>query len=162
MRSNTILEKITGVVFLIFVGVLLYYSFYPFKITQLNSIGIDKAEYCRGEYIQIEMDFQKNMNVEAKVTWYIVDGIVYELDSPGISRPVGENHIIVSKQIPHSILPGRYNLRVTQKYNVHPLHKPIINTWNTPTFEVLPAEDCPNNPTENLSFPDPVNKPDDN
>ncbi len=159
MRKNTILETITAITFLVFVGVILYYSFYPFKVTTLNSIGINKAEYCRGEWVEIEMDFQKHMDVEAKVLWYIVDGIVYELDSPGINRPQGDNHIVVSKQVPHSILPGRYNMRVVQTYEVHPLHKPIVNTWNTPIFDVLPASECPDNPDENLSFPDPVNRP---
>lgn len=142
MRKNTILETITAITFLVFVGVILYYSFYPFKVTTLDSIGIDAAEYCRGDWVEVDMQFTKHMDVEAQVTWYIVDGIVYELDSPGVNRPRGENHIVVSKQIPHSILPGKYNLRVTQEYEVHPLHQTIINTWNTPTFTVLGDEDC--------------------
>lgn len=142
MRKNTWLETVTGIVFLIFVGVILYYSFYPFKVTTLNSIGINAAEYCRGDWVEIEMKFQKHMDIEAKVVWFIVDGIVYQLDSPGISRPAGENHIVVSKQVPHSILPGRYNMRVVQTYQVHPLHKEIVNTWNTPTFEVLGDDKC--------------------
>lgn len=164
MRKNTILETITAITFLVFVGVILYYSFYPFKVTTLDSIGINAAEYCRGEWVEVEMKFTKHMDVEAKVVWYIVDGIVYELDSPGVNRPQGENHIVVSKQIPLSILPGKYNLRVTQQYDVHPLHKPIINTWNTPTFTVLGEEDCPKEeeqsteqrPIINQSSPAPV------
>lgn len=159
MRKNTILETVTAIVFFIFVATILYYSFYPFKITTLNSIGIDKAEYCRGEWVQVELDFTKHMDIQADIVWYIVDGVVYELESPGINRAAGDNHIIVSKQIPYSILPGKYNLRIEATYQVHPLHKPIVNTWNTPKFEVLEASKCPSNPDENLSFPDPINRP---
>jgi hypothetical protein len=159
MRKNTILETLTAIVFLIFVGVVLYYSFYPFKVTTLNSIGIDAAEYCRGEWVQVELDFVKHMDIQADITWYIVDGVVYELESPGVNRAVGDNHLIVSKQIPYSILPGRYNLRIEAVYQVHPLHKPIVNEWNTPKFEVLDADKCPSDPDENLSFPDPINRP---
>lgn len=142
MRKNTYLETITAIVFLIFVGVILYYSFYPFKVTTLKSIGINAAEYCRGDWVEVEMRFDKHMDIEAKITWFIVDGIVYELDSPGINRPQGQNHIVVSKQVPHSILPGKYNMRVVSTYAVHPLHKEIVNTWNTPTFEVLGDDKC--------------------
>lgn len=159
MRRNTLLETITALTFLVFVGVVLYYSFYPFKVTTLENVIIDKAEYCRGEWVQIDLRFVKHMDVQATVKWYIVDGIIYELDSPGLNRPAGENNFVVSKQVPHSILPGEYHMRVEMRYEVHPLHKPIINTWNTATFTVLDADECPSNPEENLSFPDPQNKP---
>jgi len=159
MRKNTILETLTAVTFLIFVVVILYYSFYPFKVTTLNSIGIDAAEYCRGDWVKVELDFVKHMDIQAKITWYIVDGIVYELESPGINREIGDNHLVVSKQIPYSILPGKYNMRIEAVYQVHPLHKPIVNTWNTPKFDVLDASECPSDPEENLSFPDPINRP---
>lgn len=159
MRRNTLLETLTAISFLVFVGIVLYYSFYPFKVTTLNSIGIDNAEYCRGDWVQVEMSFIKHMDVQAKVTWYIVDGIIYELASPGINRPEGDNHIIVSKQIPHSILPGKYNLRVVQEYDIHPFHKPIINTWNTPIFEVLGEDKCPGDKEETSNFPNPVSRP---
>jgi hypothetical protein len=99
------------------------------------------------------------MDIQANIKWYIVDGIVYELDSPGISRPEGENHVVVSKQVPYSILPGKYNMRIEATYQVHPLHKEIINTWNTPTFTVLDADECPLVPDENQSFSDPINRP---
>lgn len=161
MRKNTWLELTTAIVFLIFVGIVLYYSFYPFKITTLESIGIDNAEYCRGDWVQVELKFIKHMDVQAQIKWYIVDGIVYELESPGVSRLPGDNHLLILKQIPYSILPGRYSLRMEATYLIHPLHKPIVNTWNTPTFEVLDASKCPSNPDENLSFPDPINKPED-
>jgi len=161
MRKNTYLETLTAIVFIIFVGIILYYSFYPFKVTTLNSIGIDSAEYCRGEWVQIELNFTKHMDIQAQIKWYIVDGIVYELESPGVSRPIGENFLVIAKQVPYSILPGKYNMRIEATYQVHPLHKTIINTWNTPTFTVLDAKDCDETPERNQSFPDPVNKPDD-
>lgn len=157
MRKNTALETITAVAFLLFIGVILYYSLYPFKVVTLNSIGIDAPEYCRGDWVKIEIDFVKHMDIQAQITWYIVDGIVYELDSPGISRPEGENHVMISKQIPHSILPGKYNLRVESKYDIHPFHQPIVNTWNTPTFTVLPEEKCGDR--ETTTFETPVTRP---
>jgi len=138
--KNTMLERITAIVFLIFVSVVIYYSFYPFDPVTLNSISIDKKTYCKGEWARVEMDFTKNMNTQAKVNWFIVDGIIYQLDSPGISRPVGDNNVIVSKQIPVSLLPGKYNLRVELEYDIHPFH-PLINVaWDTPKFEVLDCE----------------------
>jgi len=143
MRSNTMLEKLTAIAAITFIGVFFYYAFYPFQVTQLNSIGIDKAAYCRGEWVQIEIDFTKYVDIQAEVQWFIVDGIVYQLDSPGITRPVGENKIIVSKQVPQSILPGRYNMRVEMEYKVHPLHGPIVNVWDTPKFEVMGNANCP-------------------
>lgn len=144
MKRNTVLETLTALAFLAFIGVFLYYAFYPFKVTTLNSIGIDKEEYCRGDWVKVEMDFTKHMDIQAEVKWFIVDGIVYQLDSPGISRPEGSNKITVSKQVPHSILPGVYHLRVEMKYNIHPLHNPIITGWDTPKFNVKKESECPN------------------
>lgn len=160
MRKNTLLEIITAITFLVFVGIYFYYSFYPFKVITLNAITIDKAEYCRGEWVKIELNFIKHMDVQAEVKWYIVDGTVLELESPGVSREVGNNDLHIYKQIPYSILPGNYNLRAKITHKINSLREPVVNTWNTPKFLVLDASECPNNPDRNLSFPDPVNKPD--
>ena len=159
MKRNSLLEYITLMLLLVFLMVLMYYSFYPFKITTLNSMDIDKKEYCRGEYVQVDINFTKHRDIQAKIDWYIVDGIVFKLESPGISRMVGENAIHVSKQIPFSILPGEYSLRVESTYHIHPLREPIVTIWNTPRFKVLEAENCPSDPQEPLGFPDPENKP---
>lgn len=148
MRKNTYLETITAITFLIFVGVILFYSFYPFKVTTLESIGINASQYCRGDFVEVEMKFQKHMDIPAEITWYIVDGVVYELEAPGTARPKGDNHVIATKMVPYSILPGKYKMRVITKYNVHPLHPEIINTWDTPTFDVLGEEDCGETPQE--------------
>jgi hypothetical protein len=146
MRKNTWLETITAITFLIFVGVIIFYSSYPFKVTTLESIGIDSDKYCRGDIVSVEMKFQKHLDVSPdSITWYIVDGVVFELEQPGTARPKGDNHVISSKQIPHSILPGKYKMRVVTEYTVHPLHPIIKNTWDTPIFEVLGNEDCPEN-----------------
>lgn len=140
-RRNTPLEILTAGVFIVFVSLILYFAFWPFKVTTLNTISIDNTEYCRGDWVKIEMDFQKHMDVQAEVKWFIVDGVIFELDSPGVSRPQGDNHIIVEKQVPASIVPGTYHMRVEMTYRVHPLHKPITTSWNTPTFTVL-DKDC--------------------
>ena len=63
MKKNTFLETTTAIAFFTLMGIFLYYSFYPFRVTTLNSIGIDKAEYCRGEWVKVSMDFQKHMNI---------------------------------------------------------------------------------------------------
>lgn len=155
MKKNTSLETMTALAFFLFLGVLSYYAFYPFRITTLHSMGIDKPEYCRGEWVRVEMDFEKHMDIQADIKWYIVDGIVYQLDSPGISRPEGQNKVTVSKQVPHSVLPGEYNLRIEMEYNVHPLRSPIITSWDTPKFTVLDESDCPKKDELELGEPDP-------
>ena len=146
MQRKPFLETLTVLVFFLFVGIILYYSFYPFKVTTLKSISIDKEEYCRGDWINVHIEFIKHMDIQAKVTWYVVDGIVFQLESPGVTRPEGDNQLDTSKQVPMSLLPGKYHLRVEMEYNVHPLHKPIINIWNTKTFTIMPSDKCPNVP----------------
>lgn len=143
LKRNSPLEIFTVLVFVMFVGLILYYAFWPFKITTLNTISVDSAEYCRGEWVKVRIDFKKHMDVVAEVKWYLVDGVIYELDSPGISRSVGDNNFEISKQLPMSVLPGKHHLRVKMTYNVHPLHEPIINFWNTPTFTILGNDACP-------------------
>ena len=137
----------------------MYYSFYPFKIVTLNHFRVDKEEYCRGEYVQIDIDFTKYRNVKSEINWYIVDGIVFKLESPGITRPTGDNKLKRIKQIPHSILPGEYSLRVQATYYIHPLREPVVVEWDSPRFKVLDAEFCPSDPQKPLGFPDPENKP---
>lgn len=134
------LEKLTAIVFLVFVSMVSYYAFYPFNPVTLNYVEIDKAQYCKGEYVEITLDFVKHMDIQAEVQWYIVDGIIYQLDSPGISRPVGDNHVVILKQVPISLLPGMYNLRTELTYRVHPFHQPITVAWDTPKFEVIDCE----------------------
>lgn len=162
MRRNTLLETLTAIAFLGFMGVFMYYAFYPFSVTTLNSIAIDKAEYCRGEWVNVEMDFIKHIDAQAEIKWFIVDGVVYQLDSPGVTRPAGQNIITVAKQVPHSILPGDYNLRIEMEYKIHPLHNPITTTWNTPKFKVVDEPRCDNvdeTYTPILPTPEPETKP---
>lgn len=134
---NTRLERTTAIAFMVFIGVYLFFSFYPFRTVTLHSFELDKTTYKKGEYVQVSLKFDKHINTKAKVQWYIVDGIVYQLDSPGISRPKGKNEVEVKKQVPESILPGKYHLRVEMEYNIHPLHQPINVSWNSPEFEVI-------------------------
>ena len=143
MRRNTRLEILTVFVFLLFVGLIAYYAFYPFKVTQLHSISINSPEYCLEELVNIEIDFTKYMDITAEIRWFIVDGIIIELDSPGVSRPIGQNRVVVSKFIPRTILPGTYNFRVQSTYNIHPLRTPTVVSWDTPKFEVIDCEKEP-------------------
>lgn len=141
MKGNTVLERITAGAFIVLLVVLGYYAFYPVNPVTLHSISIDKDEYCLGEYANITMHFTKHINLQAEIDWYIVDGIIFKLDSPGISRPSGENTVVVKKQIPYSLNPGVYNFRSELKYIVHPIRSPIHVAWNTPDFSVIDCQE---------------------
>lgn len=147
MRNNTMLEKLTAIAFLLLVGVLSFYAFYPFKPVELRSFAINKDTYCLGEFAEVTIEFTKNIDAKAEIEWYIVDGIIFQLDSPGISRPVGENVSYSTKQIPLSLNPGKYRFRIEIYHDIHPTRQPIHTTWESPWFEVI---DCgsvePNDP----------------
>jgi len=130
------LEKMTVFLFALFIGVLLYFMLYPFNPATLKSFKTEKTLYKRGEEAIIELKFNKHMNVTPKTKWSIVDGVVYELNTPGQARPTGQQTTYTSKTIPLSIMPGKYHFRVELEYNVHPLHQIIYYVWNSNDFTV--------------------------
>lgn len=128
---------------LLLIGLILYFTLYPFQPYTFHYMKTDKISYCRGEKVTITISFRKNMNVQPSIKWFIVDGTVLPLDDiEVITLPLGENKVLSYKKVPESILTGMYRFRLEQAPIVHPLHSPILYTWNTNEFEV---KDCGGN-----------------
>lgn len=114
-----------------------YLSFYPFKVVQLNSFTVTTTEpIYRGGYIEYNLDFDKLLPIKPRVTYFLVDGIIVELEGTGINQVVGEQKVTRSRRIPETVNPGVYKFRIELEYPVAPW-RTINYTWISNEFTVL-------------------------
>ena len=146
IKSMITLPKVTGYATLLFLGILLWYRIYPYDPVQFNQLPIpvlnENNEVRAGEILYLQMDFDKTdgcENVQGK--FYLVDGLVLEMNVPTITRPVGDNQFIREVPMP-TVAPVGPNRHIRIEYSCQPNPiRTIYYSWDTEQFTVLPKEE---------------------
>lgn len=115
---------------------LIYLSFYPFQIVDLNKFEVTQEQVKRGDYVQYELDFKKNHNFISETRYYFVDGIIIRLEGSGIQRHIGTQQVTRLRQIPKTIVPGKYKMRIELDYKIT-AWRTISYIWESEYFEIL-------------------------
>ena len=139
-KIDSILFPLTGVLIIVFIIMVMVSLFYPFKPIELHKqITIVQEVIVAGEYVDIEFDLEKTMDIKPTVTWYLVDGFVQELAVSAIRRPTGEQEFDSRKQIPAQTPAGTYHIRIEASYPINIL-RTVHYSWDTNDFEVVRPE----------------------
>lgn len=116
-----------------------YFLFYPFKIVELKRFYVTNTVVKKGEFVNYILNFEKYRDTKPEITYYLVDGIRYELVGSGARQPEGEAVLTGSKFIPttEAIPAGRYKLQIDLSYKINSLREPIEYSWFSNTFEII-------------------------
>ena len=125
-------------------GLLFYWSFYPYKIMTIKnqmSLPIDKKVYQAGDRIIYTLDYCKTMDITGKLFRAISDGITVNYETIESNIPVG-CHIINRGDlvIPEFLPSGEYFIRSTSEWQVNPIRRVTMN-FKTEPFEVISKSD---------------------
>lgn len=111
----------TALIGIIIFNLLIVYVFYmlvyPFKIVNFTNFSTTKDSYKAGENVCVDIEFVKSRALEAEVSWYYVDSVVYKIDGEDvIYRPVGYNKTV--RCFPAVVPPAKYKLQVEITYTI--------------------------------------------
>lgn len=121
----------------LFIAYLYYLTFYPIKVVELQKFTVDNVRVKRGGQINYTLDFTKYRPYKPEVKYYLVDGIVVQLEEYGSFQEVGNHHLVRTKTIPTTILPGTYKLRIEIKYGITAWRE-LTYVWESNEITVLP------------------------
>ena len=124
----------------VFLAVVLFWQFYPYHVIDsrpkpYNIVEPGKTVY-QGGVLSYEYDYEKFLDTPVTVRKQFVDGIIFEAPSIFTYKPVGEGHVHAQIEIPETLPPGTYHLRITATYKVNPIRSITIEN-STEEFTVL-------------------------
>jgi hypothetical protein len=123
-----------------------FWQFYPYNVikqtpTPWKIVEIGKTAR-QGGALSYEYDYTKYIDVPVDVTKQFRDGLIFEAVSPTTHKSVGSGHVHAEFQIPMTLPPGKYTLRITAIHHINPI-RDITIISDTETFTVLPSVDHP-------------------
>lgn len=98
-----------------------FYLFYPFNVVEFQTIPFKVTKSCiaPGDSQGLILDFEKHIDADPKVKFFLIDGYVKELSSAGVRRPVGNQKFITEKTIPADTFPGEYFIQIDLTYEIN-------------------------------------------
>lgn len=140
-RKLVSLPSLTMISFLIFLGLIAYYLFYPYNLIDMTlndngKIPVVEKQIQPGQSITLLMEFDKSYECSPHIDWYLVDGFVLLLADGGIARPTGFNVLARTVKIPDTAPQTRVHLRIEYSCQINPL-RTINYSWDTEEFEIL-------------------------
>lgn len=132
------LESVTFASILLFLGMVFYYLFFPFNPMTLldDPIEVVQEQVKAGEPVTLLIHFDKKMDLVPKITYYLVDGFVLELEQSSVSQAVGEKTVMRQILIPESSTKGIRKIRIQLEYKINIL-RTVYYSWDSEEFEVI-------------------------
>ncbi len=132
------LEWATFVSALLFMSMVAFYLFYPFQPVQLltDPIPVVNKQVKAGETVTLKINFDKRMNINPQITYYLVDGFVLELSQASVSRAIGQNAVTREILIPQTSTKGMRKIRIELDYKINIL-RTVHYSWDSEEFEVI-------------------------
>jgi hypothetical protein len=101
----------------------------------INSIKLLTPEVGQGTPLIYELDFCKNMDLQASVQKSYENDIIFPATTQLASNPTGCRVNKVSQPIPYELPSGKYKLKIVFTYKVNPI-RDIVVTQYTDYFYV--------------------------
>lgn len=130
MEIRKIINNISYLTIILFVGLiglLFFWSIYPYKPLVLTNVRLNKTEVNRGEHLLVSADYCKNTAKSADLFISFVDGIVYNTPPQVIDLESGCHHTTLSIYIPKALPVGSFMLKGVFKYKVNPIREIEVN-----------------------------------
>lgn len=113
-----------------------YLLFYPIKVVELKRFEVREDMVKRGDTVTVDIEFYKYHPYRGEISWYIRNGLAFELADGGRYRPVGKNVDTIKIRIPDNpaLVPGEHTIQVDISYNLLGGLRTINYTWVTEPF----------------------------
>lgn len=115
---------------------LLYLSFYPFEIVKLKKFEVLDTQIKRGELLRYELDFEKKKDFNSSIKYFLVDGIIIQLEDYGAQRHVGKYKTLNARIVPTTVGKGVYKMRIEITYKITAWRE-VVYVWDSNTFTIL-------------------------
>lgn len=136
MKLLNYLSYVTLSIAFVFLAVLAYWYFYPYKTIDVKTpITVDKSVYNAGDTLTYTVNYCKYINLPATVHRNYVDGVIYNLSTIVTNNPPG-CHITHPITTVPNLPSGKYFIRILFSYEVNPI-RTITITVETEPFEVV-------------------------
>ena len=112
------------------------FPYNPLEIEQPLIVLNENKTVVAGEILRYKCVFKKNTSIKPTISKRLIDGIVYAFPRTRPSNPVGDNDIICTVEIPHSIPKGEYILDTSACYQMNPIREVCVD-YQTESFLVI-------------------------
>jgi hypothetical protein len=89
------------------IGLLVFWSVYPYKTIVVKNPKMEKKVVYQGEITNYSTDYVKWMETDS-VHRFFVDGLIFDAGTINPIRPVGAGHGVQPVQIPRTLPPGKF------------------------------------------------------
>jgi hypothetical protein len=125
---------------LVLLSVVLFWMFYPYNVIESSPkpykiVESGKTAY-QGGVLSYEYDYTKFIDAPVTVRKQFVDGIIFECPSLFTYKPLGTGHVHAQIEIPETLPPGHYSLRIIATYKVNPIREIVVENSTEP-FTVI-------------------------
>ena len=138
IRSSTALtlSVLTFVIVAIFCGILLYWSFYPFKtIIDKQPSQVVNTEVEAGRSVIVIKDYCKYTSINATLIRNLINNTSIPLPEVKSTLPKGCHVTNVIIPIPDYVPTGKYYLKTTSIYKINPVRTISVDA-NTVEFNI--------------------------
>lgn len=134
-RFFTIYSQITLLVTFIIIGLLGFWTFYPYTpIVIKNPLQTEKIEYKAGDTLSYKLDYCKYSNTMVSISRSFIDGVIYSMPDVSARNEKGCRVSEINISIPN--LPtGNYQLKVIYSYEVNPI-RTVSFTYYSNKFKI--------------------------
>ena len=118
-----ILSFITLALTSMFLILIFYWRFLPYKTIKFNNIPfpISTFEVERGGILQYQVDYCKYTDLGAEVSKTFINDIIYTTPAIITNRPIGCHVSTITTIIPKELPPSMYKLQIIYRYKVNPM-----------------------------------------
>lgn len=145
-KALMILSIFTGSVISVMLIVILFWLLYPYKTIDTGPqpyqiLGAAPHSFVQGETFTYRYRYDKYTNQIPEVRKQFVDGLVFDASSfgPAIITGKGSGTAFAKVQIPDTLPPGEYFMRILVTYKVNPL-RDVTHEYVTEKFTVVPLK----------------------
>jgi hypothetical protein len=131
MKHKIISFYLWGGLTIAFIGLAIigFWAFFPYKIIDFNNLPypVENKVVKQGGQLKYTVDYCKyTEGMPAEVKREFIDGLVFESSDVRANVTLGCNSVVVPLNVPLSLPPGKYKLRLTVTYHPNPIREVIF------------------------------------
>lgn len=115
----------------IMIGVITFWTIYPYKPMVINKEPIEvlTKEVGRGKPLIYRIDYCKNLDVPATIQKSYENDIIFPASTTHPVNNVGCRVVNISQVIPYELPSGKYRLKIVFIYKVNPIREIAVTTY---------------------------------
>jgi hypothetical protein len=139
MKLLNYISYLTLVTAFICVGVLGFWSLYPYKPNDIKSLKILDTVVTAGGTLSYEVSYCKETTLHATVTRSFVNGVIFTTNTVSGDVPMGCHTNKVYIVVPQELPSGTYSLRILWVYKVNPIRE-VALVLDSNKFQIIGSD----------------------